>query len=59
VLEVGTAAVPAVLSLDEHVPLTLRLSRNFGTSRCIVVTYLSGKALLNASLTAADGFGVQ
>jgi hypothetical protein len=59
-LEVGTTAVSAVLSLDEHYSQkTLPVFRNFVTSRCIVVlvgTSLSGHALLNASQTAENDF---
>jgi hypothetical protein len=48
-LEIGTVVISAVLSLDEHLSQTLLVSRNFVTSRCIVIlfgTSLSGFALL-------------
>jgi hypothetical protein len=55
-LEIGTAVISAVLSLDEH-RQTLPKSQNFLTNRCIVVLFgnsLTGYALLHASRTAAN-----
>jgi hypothetical protein len=59
-LEIGTAAISAVLSLDSisHTQ-TLPVFRNVVTAECIVTllcTALSGYAFLNVSRTAADYF---
>jgi hypothetical protein len=58
VLEIGTALISDVLSLDEQLShtQTLPVSANVVTSRYIVLlgTLLSGYALLNASRTAAN-----
>jgi hypothetical protein len=57
-LQIGTAVISAVLSLNDHLSqTTFPVSRNFVTSQYIFVlfgTSLSGYALLNASRTAAN-----
>jgi hypothetical protein len=58
-LETGTTLISAVLSFDATTYKKTPVSRNFITSRCVVVlfgTSLSGHALLNASRTAANDF---
>jgi hypothetical protein len=58
-LEIGTAVISAVFSLDEHLSQTNNSCVPIFTSRCITVLFgtpFSGYALLNASLTAASDF---
>jgi hypothetical protein len=59
-LEIGTAVISAVLSLDEHLSQTnTSCVPKFCTSRCIVVLFgnsLSGYALVNGSRTATNDF---
>jgi hypothetical protein len=61
-LETYTVIISAVMSPDEHLSQGHFLYRDFITSRCIIVlfgTSSSGYALLNASQTAANDFGVK